>query len=56
MQLLCLRMYRDPGGTRSQLENLLHPEGQRVGPMAARRLVGLLTAEDPLTPMDAFAK
>ena len=38
------------------IEGLQQPTGRRVGPMAARKLIGFLTAEDPLTPMEDFAK
>jgi len=30
-------------------------KAKRVGPMAARKLIGLLTSEDPLQAMDTYA-
>lgn len=38
------------------IENLMQHTSKRVGPMAARKLIGLLTSEDPLQAMDDFAK
>ena len=38
------------------IEDLLQPSGRRVGPMAAKKLLGLLMCEDPSTPMEVFAR
>ena len=47
---------RDKRDTQKLLENLMQHTAKRVGPMAARKLIGLLTSEDPLQAMDDFAK
>ena len=47
---------RNKRDTQKLLENLMQHTAKRVGPMAARKLIGLLTSEDPLQAMDDFAK
>lgn len=47
---------RDKRDTQKLIENLMQHTAKRVGPMAARKLIGLLTSEDPLQAMDDFAK
>lgn len=42
---------------KSLIANLTLPQAtRRVGPMAAKKLIGLLMCEDPMMPMDDFAK
>jgi len=52
----CTWSGRDKRDTQKLLENLMQHTAKRVGPMAARKLIGLLTSEDPLQAMDDFAK
>lgn len=52
----CLVLYRDQRAKQKLIEGLTQPGGRsKIGPMAAKKLVGLLTAEDPMTAMDSFA-
>ena len=47
---------RDQQAKLRLIEGLPQPGGRsKIGPMAAKKLVGLLTAEDPMTAMDSFA-
>ena len=49
-------MCSDTRDVQRLLEGLVQQHsGRRVGPMAARKLIGLLTSEDPLQNMDDFA-
>ena len=53
--LISLMLIRDQRAKQNMIENLPQLGGRnRVGPMAAKKLIGLLTAEDPMTPMDDF--
>ncbi|KAL0030353.1 hypothetical protein WJX77_011899 [Trebouxia sp. C0004] len=52
----CMDPCKDKRDTQRLLENLMQHKAKRVGPMAARKLIGLLTSEDPLQAMDDFAK
>lgn len=52
----CIRSGRDKRDTQKLIENLTQHTAKRVGPMAARKLIGFLTSEDPLQAMDDFAK
>ncbi|KAL0048318.1 hypothetical protein WJX82_000739 [Trebouxia sp. C0006] len=52
----CMDPCKDKRDTQKLIENLMQHTSKRVGPMAARKLIGLLTSEDPLQAMDDFAK
>ena len=52
-ELLC---DRDQRAKQRLIEGLPQPGGRsKIGAMAAKKLIGLLTAEDPMTAMDSFA-
>ena len=53
---VAVRVCRDRKAKQHMLEDLLQPSGRRVGPMAAKKLLGLLLAEDPHIPMEDFAR
>lgn len=49
-------MCSDTRDVQRLLEGLVQQHsGKRVGPMAARKLIGLLTSENPLQNMEDFA-
>ena len=49
-------LLRDQRARQRLIEGLPQPGGRsKIGPMAAKKLIGLLTAEDPMTAMDSFA-
>ncbi|KAA6428486.1 MAG: crossover junction endonuclease EME1B-like [Trebouxia sp. A1-2] len=52
----CMDPCKDKRDTQKLIENLTQHTAKRVGPMAARKLIGFLTSEDPLQAMDDFAK
>lgn len=48
--------FRDQRAKQRLIEGLPQPGGRsKIGPMAAKKLIGLLTAEDPMAAMDSFA-
>lgn len=48
--------YRDQRAKQRLIEGLPQPGGRsKIGPMAAKKLIGLLTADDPMVAMDSFA-
>ena len=50
-------LHRDQRARHRLIEGLPQPGGRssKIGPMAAKKLIGLLTAEDPMTAMESFA-
>ena len=49
-------LYRDRRARQRLIEGLPQPGGRsKIGPLAAKKLIGLLTAEDPMTAMESFA-